>query len=41
MNELVAALGAATAVTVVFAANVPVPDAIAILVFGVVTAGML
>lgn len=46
VNELVKALGApvagtCVAVTVVFAANTPVPEKIAILVFGVVTAGVL
>ena len=43
VNELVAALGAGevTAVTVVFAENTPVPERIAILVCGFVTAGIL
>ena len=43
VNELVAALGAGdvTAVTVVFAANTPVPETIAIRVLGVVTVGIL
>jgi hypothetical protein len=38
---LVALLGEATAVTVVFSRNLPVPENIATLVAGVVTAGML
>lgn len=45
VNELVTGLvpkiGSGTAVTVVFAANVPGPENIATLVAGVVTAGML
>lgn len=41
VNELVAVFGVATAVTVVFATNTPVPEYTAILVGGVVTVGAL